>query len=336
MSAPTRPHGAVIEPGTFVVEQRVPQTDLPEGWALINICSVGLCGTDYHIFEGKHPFLEYPRVIGHELSGRLASDVDGFAKGELVVINPYLSCDTCHSCKLGKRNCCSNIEVLGVHRDGGMTPQIAVPVNNLIRAEGLSAQQAAMVEFLAIGAHAVQRSNVAAGARVLVTGVGPIGIGVALFARLKGAEVVLLDVSEERLAAVQTKFGFSQGFTSVSAAIDGVTGFDVVFDATGHRGAIEAGFAAVAFGGTYVLVSVVKETVTFSDPEFHKREMTLLGSRNALQADFDWVLSAMRAGDIDTDELCSAVMPLEDLPAQMESLARDRSGLIKVIVTLGD
>jgi len=109
-----------------------------------------------------------------------------------------------------------------------------------------------------------------------------------------------------------------------------------VFDATGNRGAIEAGFDAVAFGGTYVLVSVVKETVTFSDPEFHKREMTLMGSRNALQADFDWVLSAIRAGEIDTEVLFSVVMPLEDLPARMESLASDRSGLIKVIVTLGD
>lgn len=336
MSAPTRPFGVVVEPGTFAIEQRAARIEVPDGWALIDICSVGLCGTDYHIFEGKHPFLEYPRVIGHELSGRIASHVDGFAKGELVVINPYLSCGTCHSCRRGKPNCCANIEVLGVHRDGGMTPQIAVPIANLIRADGLTAQQAAMVEFLAIGAHAVNRANIAAGDRVLVTGIGPIGIGVALFARLSGADVVLLDLSEERLAAVQSLFGFADGVTSVAAAVDRWDGFDVVFDATGHQGAIEAGFAAVAFGGTYVLVSVVKETVTFSDPEFHKREMTLVGSRNALQADFDWVLSAIRSGDIDTDALCSAEMPLDHLPDRIKSLAEDRGSLIKVIVRLGE
>lgn len=336
MNAPTRPFGVVVEPGTFAVEQRPPQTDVPDGWVLIDICSVGLCGTDYHIFEGKHPFLNYPRVIGHELSGRLTSDVEGFAKGDLVVINPYLSCGTCYSCRRGKPNCCTNIEVLGVHRDGGMTPQIAVPISNLIRADGLTAEQAAMVEFLAIGAHAVNRAHLQPGDRVLVTGVGPIGIGVALFARLKGAVVSLLDVSQERLAAVQSHFGFTDGFTSVDEAKGDGDGFDVVFDATGHQGAIEAGFAAVAFGGTYVLVSVIKETVTFSDPEFHKREMTLVGSRNALQVDFDWVLSAIRSGDIDTDALCSAKMPLEQLPDRIKALAEDRGSLIKVIVTIGE
>lgn len=336
MNSPMQPHGVVVEPGTFIIEDRVRQTAIPDGWALIDICSVGLCGTDYHIFEGKHPFLEYPRVIGHELSGRVASDTGEFAAGDLVVINPYLSCGTCHSCKRGKPNCCANIEVLGVHRDGGMTPQIAVPVGNLIRAEGLSPEQAAMVEFLAIGAHAVGRSGVGPGDRALVTGVGPIGIGTALFARLKGADVSLLDLSEARLKSAQDLFGFAQCHASVEAATAGGDGYDVVFDATGHRGAIEAGFAAVAFGGTYVLVSVVKETVTFSDPEFHKREMTLMGSRNALQADFDRVMSAIRAGDIDTDALCSLKMSLSDLPSQMKTLAADRGGLIKVIVTLGE
>lgn len=336
MNGAARPHGVVVGPGTFVVEQRARPIDVPEGWALIDICSVGLCGTDYHIFQGKHPFLEYPRVIGHELSGRLAADTGGFTRGELVVINPYLSCGTCHSCSRGKPNCCTNIEVLGVHRDGGMTPQIAVPIGNLIRAEGLSPQQAAMVEFLAIGAHAVNRSRIQHGDKVLVTGVGPIGIGVALFARLRGAKVSLLDVSQERLAAVQSAFGFSEGVTSVAEAMSSGDGFDVVFDATGHRGAIEAGFAAVAFGGTYVLVSVVKETVTFSDPDFHKREMTLVGSRNALQADFDWVMSAIKAGDIDTAALCSAQMSLDQLPGKMTALAEDRSSLIKVIITLGE
>lgn len=336
MNATTRPHGVVVEPGTFVVEHRVAQIDVPDGWALIEICSVGLCGTDYHIFDGKHPFLEYPRVIGHELSGRLAADAGGFTKGDLVVINPYLSCGACHSCSRGKPNCCTNIEVLGVHRDGGMTPQIAVPIGNLIRADGLTPQQAAMVEFLAIGAHAVNRSGIQHGDKVLVTGVGPIGIGVALFSRLRGADVSLLDVSQERLSAVQSAFNFPEGSTSVAGAVGAGNGFDVVFDATGHQGAIEAGFAAVAFGGTYVLVSVVKETVTFSDPEFHKREMTLVGSRNALQSDFDWVLSAIKAGDIDTDALCSAQMPLDQLPDRMKALAKDRSSLIKVIITLGE
>lgn len=332
----TRPHGVVIAPGKFVIEQRPAQVEVAAGWVMIDICAVGLCGTDYHIFEGKHPFLQYPRVIGHELSGRVAADGAGFSAGELVVVNPYLSCGTCHPCKGGKPNCCANLAVLGVHRDGGMTPQIAVPASNLIRAEGLTQQQAAMVEFLAIGAHAVERSGVSENDRVLVTGVGPIGIGTALFARLKGAEVSLLDLSTERLKAVSQRFGFENTYVSVAEATGKSDGFDVVFDATGHGGAIERGFAAVAFGGTYVLVSVVKDDITFSDPEFHKREMSLLGSRNALRSDFDKVIAAILAGDIDTDLLFSLELQLEELPARMEGLAGDRGELIKVIVTLGD
>lgn len=330
--------GVVVEPGQFALQDRPCITEIPEGWILIDICAVGVCGTDFHILEGKHPFLAYPRVIGHELSGRVAQDGNGWVAGDLVVVNPYLSCGTCRACKRGKPNCCYDIEVLGVHRDGGLAGQLAVPAGNLYPALGLTPLQAAMVEFLAIGAHAARRSEVAKGDRVLVTGVGPIGIGTALFARLRGAEVSLLDVSPARLAMAADRFGFAPGHLTVDAAIaqTGGEGFDVVFDATGHGEAIQAGFPAVAHGGTYVLVSVVKNDITFNDPEFHKREMRLIGSRNALKQDFDWVMAALRDKLIDSDALCSAVLSMEDLAAQFTVLAADRADLIKVIVRLQD
>jgi 2-desacetyl-2-hydroxyethyl bacteriochlorophyllide A dehydrogenase len=338
MSAEMMQVGVVVEPGKFAVEKRPTVTEVPDGWVLIDICAVGVCGTDYHILEGKHPYLAYPRVIGHELSGRIVGDGDGWKAGDLVVVNPYLSCGTCRACKRGKPNCCYNIEVLGVHRDGGLATQLAVPSGNLYPAEGLSEIEAAMVEFLAIGAHAVRRSEVVSGDKVLVTGVGPIGIGTALFARLKGADVSLLDLSEARLNAAAEKFGFKQGFNSVEAALEGTggEGYDVVFDATGHSGAIETGFKTVAHGGSYVLVSVVKDNITFHDPEFHKREMRLIGSRNALKQDFDWVMDAFKGKQIDADRLCSSILSLEELSSQFKSLAADRADLIKVIVKLED
>lgn len=338
MSSDMMQAGVVVEPGTFAIEPRAAITDIPKGWVLIDICAVGLCGTDYHILEGKHPFLNYPRVIGHELSGRVAKDGEGWSAGDLVLVNPYLSCGTCRACKRGKPNCCSNIEVLGVHRDGGLIPQLAVPSGNLYSGEGLSVIQAAMVEFLAIGAHAVQRSGIGEGDTVLVTGVGPIGIGTALFARLKGAKVSLLDVSPQRLAMAAEHFDFARGHTSVADAITATEGegYDVLFDATGHAGAIEAGFPAVAHGGSYVLVSVVKDDITFNDPEFHKREMRLIGSRNALKADFDWVMSAFRDKLIDDAALCSSILSLDELGEQFSDLSKNRSDLIKVIVKLQD
>lgn len=338
MSTNTMQAGVVVEPGTFSLQNRPALTSAPDGWVLINICAVGLCGTDYHILDGKHPFLEYPRVIGHELSARIANDGDGWKAGDLVVVNPYLSCGTCRACKKGKPNCCYNIEVLGVHRDGGLVPQLAVPSQNLYPADDMSSLQAAMVEFLAIGAHAVQRSEVGEGDKVLVTGVGPIGIGTALFARLKGADVTLLDTSPERLAMAKDRFYFTAGCLSVDAAIEasGGEGYDVVFDATGHAGAMEAGFSAVAHGGTYVLVSVVKDNITFKDPEFHKREMRLIGSRNALKADFGWVMTAFRNKLIDADALCSSVLSMDELATTFNELSADRANLIKVIVRLQD
>ena len=335
-SAATMTCGVCLEPGLFELRQMPLPAEAPEGWALVDICAVGICGTDYHIFEGKHPYLNYPRVIGHEVSGRIVADVAGFSAGDLVVVNPYIACGSCHACRRGKPNCCERIEVLGVHRDGGMGARIAVPAGNLYPAEGLTEIQAAMVEFLSIGAHAVARSGIAKGDRVLVTGAGPIGIGAALFARLEGAEVHLLDLSSARLAMAAEKFGFEHLHNDSSAAAiltgDLASGFDIVFDATGSARAIEAGFPLLAHGSTYVLVSVVKDDITFNDAEFHKRETRIIGSRNALKSDFMRVMDAIRTGKINTDALLSVELPLSDLPERFAALASDRSGLIKAVV----
>ncbi|WP_299843197.1 zinc-binding alcohol dehydrogenase family protein [uncultured Paracoccus sp.] len=323
--------GTCVTPGQFALtEADLPET-APEGWVLVDIAAVGLCGTDFHIFAGKHPYLNYPRVIGHELSGRVTAPAAGWAKGDAVVINPYLACGDCRACQRGKPNCCARIEVLGVHRDGGLCARISVPAANLYPAGDLPLHAAAMVEFLAIGAHAVRRGEVAAGDRVLVTGGGPIGLGAALFARLRGAEVHLLDTTPARLAQAEG-LGFHQLHGSIDPAAS--DGFDVVFDATGHAGAMEAGFAHVAHGGSYVLISIVQDRIGFSDPEFHKREMRLIGSRNATANDFETVMAALRSGAIEADALLSEQIALADLPRRLPDLAADRGRLIKAIVTM--
>jgi 2-desacetyl-2-hydroxyethyl bacteriochlorophyllide A dehydrogenase len=221
--------------------------------------------------------------------------------------------------------------VLGVHRDGGICARIAVPAGNLYPAEGLTPEAAAMVEFLAIGAHAVRRGEVLAGDQVLVTGAGPIGLGAALFARLRGAEVHILDTTPARLDQAA-----GLGFIHLHTAIDGKfpDGFDVAFDATGHAAAMEAGLAHVAHGGSYVLISVVHDRISFSDPEFHKREARLIGSRNATAEDFETVMAALRSGNIRADALLSERIALSDLPDRLPKLAADRGRLIKAVVML--
>jgi len=257
--------------------------------------------------------------------------------GDVVYVMPYLSCGHCIACRAGKTNCCTRIQVLGVHRDGAFTEYLSVPQAFVHRAEGVTLDQAAMVEFLAIGAHAVRRANVQAGQRVLVVGAGPIGMAAMRFARLRGATVTALDGRQDRLDFCRTTLGVAatvalgeQDEAQLSALTDGEF-FDTVFDATGNPQAMERGFRFVAHGGTYVLVSIVGANITFSDPEFHKRETTLLGSRNATTEDFETVLQAMRAGLIPA-ALNTHRMPLARVPEDFAGLLDPAAGVIKAIV----
>ncbi|MDX8522930.1 zinc-binding alcohol dehydrogenase family protein [Mesorhizobium sp. MSK_1335] len=330
-------------PGDLVLEDRADPGAPPPGWARIAVSHVGICGTDYHIFEGKHPFLAYPRIMGHEVAGTVAERGEGvdLAVGEPVIVNPYLACGKCVACRHAKPNCCVKIEVLGVHRDGAMCDEILVPAQNLYPANGLSLADAATVEFLAIGAHAVRRSLGMPGARTLVIGAGPIGLGTAIFARIAGLDVSLLDMSTERLGFAEKELGFAPLDSSKATAAELVRqatdgeGFDLVFDATGNTRSVQSAFAHVAHGGALVLVSVVKDDITFSDPEFHKREMTLVGSRNALRADFDHVAASIRNGAVPLDKLVTHRTTLGQTPRDLARWTHEKSGLIKAIIEVG-
>jgi 2-desacetyl-2-hydroxyethyl bacteriochlorophyllide A dehydrogenase len=303
---------------------------------------VGLCGTDYHIFEGKHPYLQYPRVMGHELAVEVveAPADSGIRAGEIFTVNPYISCGHCIACQRGKPNCCVRVSVLGVHQDGGLADLLAVPPGNLVRAPGLSLDQCAMVEFLAIGAHAVRRGAVTKNDRVLVAGAGPIGLGVIMFAFLSGASVTVLDRDATRaevarsIAEVST---FSADTTGLEAlrAHTADEGFDVVFDATGNTRAMEMGFDHVAHGGRYVLVSVVKEAISFMDPDFHRKELSLLGSRNATAEDFERVIASIRDGSAPVDRLITHRTDLDSARNDIPRWATEKAGLIKAVVEIG-
>lgn len=319
-----------VEPGRLKLVSR-PWPEEQPGRTRVRLSRIGICGTDYHIFEGSHPYLSYPRVMGHELSGHaMEASRDGrIAAGDLVVINPYLSCGTCRACRADKPNCCENIKVLGVHTDGGMCEQISVPDENLYPAVGLSETGAAMVEFLAIGAHGVRRSGIGREASAMVVGAGPIGIGCAFFAAVAGAEVTLCDTSPARLELAGK---ILPQVRLVDAASRGDEAFDAVFDATGNLDSMNAGLNWVAHGGSYVLLSLVKGEIRFSDPEFHKRETTLYASRNAVEADFRHVMDTMRAGLVPVDLLATHETSLEDAVQDMPRWVENRGALVKAII----
>ncbi len=328
-------------PGDLALEER-PEASRGAEEALIAVRRVGICGTDYHIYEGSHPYLEYPRIIGHELSGEVLESPRGSAltPGQRVVVNPYVSCGACIACRKGKPNCCVRIAVLGVHRDGGMCERISVPERNLYPAGSLTFDEAASVEFLSIGAHAVARSGLKPGDRTLVVGAGPIGLGVALFAGLAGGDTTGIDLDPERLefatqAGIVGRSILADDRTGerVAEATDG-EGFDVVFDATGKRGSMEGAVRHVAHGGSLVLVSVVNEDITFSDPELHKREMTVLGSRNALRVDFERVMAAIEERRVPLQRLLTHRTSLAAVAADIPRWTTEKEGLVKALVEI--
>jgi 2-desacetyl-2-hydroxyethyl bacteriochlorophyllide A dehydrogenase len=330
-----------VEPGTLRLERRQ-RPRAANGEVLVRPRRVGVCGTDYHIFEGKHPFLEYPRVIGHELAVEVVDAPKGSSlrSGEVFAVNPYLSCGRCVACRRGKPNCCVKVSVLGVHRDGGMAGLLAIPPANLVPAPGLTLDQCAMVEFMAIGAHAVRRGGVAQGDKVLVVGAGPIGLGVAIFARLSHGKVAVLDRDPSRAAAARyvadaRPLSPEEDIDEAVRTITGGDGFDVVFDASGNPGAMEKGFDYVAHGGRYVLVSVVKEPISFKDADFHRKELTLLGSRNATTEDFERVIAAIQDRTAPVDRLITHRTDLERAVDDIPRWASDKTGLIKAVVEIG-
>jgi 2-desacetyl-2-hydroxyethyl bacteriochlorophyllide A dehydrogenase len=278
---------------------------LKKNHAIIKIRRVGICGTDLHAFEGTQPFFNYPRILGHELAGELIefNNAPGFKEGETVSFIPYFNCGHCIACRMGKPNCCVNLEVCGVHADGGMVEYLSVPSSSLLHGEGLSVDELALVEPLAIGAHGVSRAAIQPGEFVLVIGAGPIGLATAEFALIAGAKVIVSDLNQQRLEFCKKNLkvnhlvnAFEDNVREKLMEITYGNMPTIIFDATGNLKAINTAFQYMAHGGRYVLIGLQKENISFSHPEFHKREGTLMSSRNATRKDFEKVMACMKLG----------------------------------------
>jgi 2-desacetyl-2-hydroxyethyl bacteriochlorophyllide A dehydrogenase len=322
----------------------VPAPVQEPGRAIIRIRRIGVCGTDLHAFEGTQPYFTYPRILGHELSGELVS-VDGndaFQPGEKVTFIPYFSCGKCIACREGKPNCCREIQVCGVHINGGMAEYLSVPSAYLLKSEGLGYDELALVEPLAIGAHGIRRAAVAPGEFVLVVGAGPIGLGTMEFARIAGATVIALDINEARLQFCRERLGVTHGINATSldvyARLQEITNGDmptVIIDATGSQQAINNAFQYLAHGGRFVLIGLQKKEITFSHPEFHKREATLMSSRNATISDFTHVLDCLKRGEVKPANYITHRVSFESLSDVFESWLHPASGVIKAMVEIG-
>ncbi len=321
------------EPGRFAAREIEAPRPGP-GEALVRVHRIGVCGTDLHAFAGRQPFFTYPRVLGHELGVEVLDPGDephGLAIGDRCSVEPYLNCGRCIACRRGRPNCCTRLRVLGVHIDGGMQPLLAVPASKLHRSRRLDFDQLALIETLAIGAHAVERAALAPEDFVLVIGAGPIGLSVIQFAAVSGAKLAVMDLSGPRLEFCRSRLGVAHTLAAgapaaVGDALLAIGGGDlptVVINATGNPKSMAACFELAAHGGRIVFVGLFQGELAFDDPNFHRRELTLHASRNATPTTFDTILRLVEEGRIDTRPWITHRLALSDVP---EAFAREIAG----------
>jgi len=252
-------------------------------------------------------------------------------------VEPYINCGDCVACRRGKPNCCVNLKVLGVHIDGGMRPLLCIPAGKLHSSSALDYDQLALVEMLAIGAHAVERAKLQAEDFILVIGAGPIGLSVVEFARDR-ARLAIMDINESRLGFCREKFGIEHIVRAGPQAAAQILGIGkgemptVVIDATGNPESMEGTFKLAAHGGRIVFVGLFPGEITFSDPEFHRRELTLCSSRNALPGTFREVITRVEAGRVDATSWITHRLGLGDVPTAFPSSIVGNPSLLKAIV----
>ncbi len=331
-------------PGQFR-QVEVPDIEQVEAHeALIRIHRIGICGTDIHAYKGDQPFFSYPRRLGHELGAEvvaLGTSVVHLNIGDRVSVEPYLTCGHCQACTMGKSNCCESLQCLGVHTDGGMAEYIKVPAIKLHKSAVLTYEQLALVETLGIGCHAVNRAQINDNDIVLVIGAGPIGLSILQFATQTKATIVLMDANPDRLNFANTMFNIHHSVL-VDKAIDdsylrqllGGLLPTVVLDATGNKNSMTQAFQYVAHGGKLVYVGLIQGDITFFDPHLHRREISLLASRNSVAADFKRIIADMEAGKINTDSWISHRAAFADMPAVFEEWLKPQNQVIKAMVVM--
>lgn len=329
-------------PGKFVLTQTAPPQEPAPGQALVRVHQVGICGTDLHAFAGQQPFFDYPRILGHELGVEIVAIGENdreLAVGDRCAVAPFLNCGHCVACRRGKTNCCASLQTFGVHVDGGMRELVILPVNKLHRTETLSYEQLPLIETLSIGAHAVARAQLEAGENVLVVGAGPIGLSSIIAAQIEGGSMSVMELSRPRIEFCRRHLGvesFIDPNEDVVAQLEALYGEPptTIFDATGNAKSMMNAFNYVAASGQLVFVGFSRDDITFHNPDLHRLELTVKGSRNATGEDFARVILRLERGQINVDPWITHRATLDQMIEQFPGWLDPAAGVIKAIVSI--
>ena len=322
----------------------IPTPSPAPGEVLLRIDRAGFCGSDLNTFRGLNPLVSYPRIPGHELGATIVETSPGvpgeWSAGTAVLVMPYTSCGKCSACRQGRVNCCRDNQTLGVQRDGGICEYIAVPWQKLMRAEGLSASELAMVEPLTVGFHAVSRGRVSSSDTVVVLGCGAIGLGAIAGAAERKAHVLAVDLDDRKLALAR-KAGAAavihSGRESLHDRLQEITaghGPEVILEAIGLPATFRAAVDEVCFAGRVVYIGYARNPVEYETKMFVQKELDIMGSRNAMIADFQNVIAMLQGGRFPVTDAISRTVPLEEAPGAMTEWDRNPLDVTKIQVAL--
>jgi L-gulonate 5-dehydrogenase len=310
------------------------------GEVLISVGAAGIRAGGVYFYLGKNPYARYPQVCGHEIAGvvlELGNGVTGLQPGARVVVEPFIGCGSCYPCRIGKSNCCSNIQIIGVHLAGGYAEYLTAPARNVYAVpDGLSLTAASFAEPVAIGVQACRRANISNGEFVLVLGCGPIGLALLEVAKSRGAHVVAADILAQRLE-VAAKLG-AEVLVSDENLIPAVMeqtqgeGAHVVIEATGNAKVMEETVDLVASGGRIVIVGLVKKgtQVSFPGLDFTRKEMTIVGSRASVNC-FPESLQLLANGSVTYPRVATA-FSLWEAPRIFAELAKNPGAVHKGVL----
>lgn len=310
---------SIDEPG----KSRLVELDVPapaDDEVLLRVDRIGFCGSDLSTFRGLNPLVSYPRIPGHEIGATIetkgAGVPDEFHVGQQVLVLPYTACGKCSSCLQGRTNCCKANETLGVQRDGAMSEYFTAPWQKLMSSPKLSVAELALVEPLTVGFHAVARGRVSSDDIVGVFGCGAIGLGVIAGAAARGATVIAIDLDDAKLdLAVKcgASVGINSGREDLHARLMKLTdghGPHVMVEAVGLPQTFRSAVDEVCFAGRVVYIGWAKAPVEYETKFFILKELDVLGSRNALPADFQAVITMLEGGNFPVDEVVTETVPI--------------------------
>lgn len=299
------------------------------GEALIRVAVAGICGTDLHAYHGKHPFIALPIVPGHEFAGVVEALGPGVPEGRLapggkVCVEPSLVCGRCFRCREGRYNICEELKVIGCQTDGAFGEYIAVPWEKVIPIDGaMSFKDAAMLEPLAVGVHAVKLGRVAAGQRILIIGGGVIGLLLAQAARAAGAVVAVADIAEARLQMARS-LGIPHAIHSATQPLREAVraihpdGMDVIFECVGLPATVRQAIEAARKGSRIVIVGVVNDEVLLPVNLIQDRELELLGDLMYTKEDFNDAMQLVVGGGVQLKPLQTRTFPIREVQQAFE------------------